>query len=125
MNLAFLVDECLSLELVAQAQARGFHATHVVFRGLQGRSDRELVAAAVAENFTLVTNNRRDFLRLYADVDLHAGLVVIVPGGLVSERQLQLFDLAIDAIAEAGDIVNQLVEVDGDGAVRFTPLPHV
>lgn len=121
MSTAFLVDECLSLELVAQAQARGFHATHVVFRGMQGRPDRELVAAAIQEGFALVTNNRKDFLRLYATEEMHAGLVVIVPGGLVSERQSHLFDLVLDAIAKAGDIVNQVVEVDIEGTVTITP----
>lgn len=121
MSTAFLVDECLSLELVAQAQARGFHATHVVFRGMQGRPDRELVAAAVRESFALVTDNRKDFLRVYAGQELHAGLVVLVPGGLVSERQLRLFNLALDAIEKADDIVNHVVKVDIDGTVTITP----
>lgn len=125
MNEAFLVDECLSLELVALAQARGFHATHVVFRNLQGTSDRTLVEVAARESFALVINNRRDFLRLYAEQEIHAGLVVLVPGGLVSEDQMRLFDLALDAIEAAGEIINQVVEVEPDGRVKIRPWPPV
>jgi hypothetical protein len=70
-----------------------------------------------------VTNNRRDFLKLYAGEDLHPGLVIIVPGGLVSEDQVRLFGLAIDAIAAAGDIVNKVVEVEADETVRILAWP--
>lgn len=33
----------------------------------------------VAEDFTFVTNNTRDFRKLYAKEEFHAGLVIIVP----------------------------------------------
>lgn len=33
----------------------------------------------IEEDFTFVTNNARDFRKLYAKEDLHAGLVIIVP----------------------------------------------
>ena len=123
MNLAFLIDECLSLDLVAHAQARGLHATHVIFRGLQGRPDRDLVASALQEDFVLVTNNRKDFLRLYAREEVHCGLVILVPGGIVSEAQVRLFSAALDAIAEEPDLVNRVVEVEMDGQVTIRSWP--
>lgn len=33
----------------------------------------------IEENFTFVTNNARDFRKLYAKEESHAGLVIIVP----------------------------------------------
>ena len=123
MNLAFLIDECLSLDLVAHAQARGLHATHVIFRGLQGKPDHDLVASALREDFVLVTNNRKDFLRLYAREEIHCGLVIIVPGGIVSEVQVRLFGAALDALAAEADLVNRVVEVELDGRVTITTWP--
>lgn len=77
----FLIDECLSPDLVALAHARGFDATHVVFRGLAGSPDRALLPIIRHQDFVFVTNNARDFLKLYARENIHAGLVIIVPGG--------------------------------------------
>ncbi len=33
----------------------------------------------VAEDYTFVTNNARDFRKLYGNEEIHAGLVIIVP----------------------------------------------
>ena len=81
LNDPFLIDECLSLDLVALAHARGHHATHVVFREKQGASDPDLMPLIRDEGFVLVTNNARDFLTLYAEEEIRPGLVIIVPGG--------------------------------------------
>jgi predicted nuclease of predicted toxin-antitoxin system len=62
----FLIDECLSPDLVALAHARGHSATHVVFRGLAGTSDRDLLPIIRREGFVFVTNNAKDFQQLYA-----------------------------------------------------------
>ena len=43
VNDPFLIDECLSPDLVALANARSHHATHVVFRGMQGAQDQDLM----------------------------------------------------------------------------------
>jgi hypothetical protein len=65
--------------LVREAQAAGFEAYHVAHLGLASSKDRELVAYAVARDLVLVTNNAGDFLRLYGALELHPGLVIIVP----------------------------------------------
>ena len=62
----FLIDECLSPDLVALAHERGFDATHVVFHGLAGTSDRDLLPVIRHEGFAFVTSNAKDFLKLYA-----------------------------------------------------------
>ena len=75
----FLIDECLHESLVGVAQSTGFEATHVNHLGLSGKPDWELADRIVKDDFTFVTNNRVDFIRLYGKTELHAGLIVFVP----------------------------------------------
>jgi predicted nuclease of predicted toxin-antitoxin system len=66
LNDPFLIDECLSLDLVALATARNHYATHVVFRGLQGAQDIDLTRVIREGNYILVSANGKDFLAIYA-----------------------------------------------------------
>lgn len=95
----------------------------VIHLGMAGTSDRMLSTQIIGGDFTFVTNNARDFLRLYRGVDVHAGLLVILPSARKPD-QLRLFGAALDAIIAAGaDITGELVEVDRDGTVRFRRYP--
>ena len=86
-------------------------------------ADRDLLPQIIGGDFTFVTNNRQDFLRLYRYVDLHAGLLIIVPAAK-RETQITLFAAALDAIeAQSPDIINELVEVDVDRRVTFSRYP--
>lgn len=79
----FLIDECLSPELVALARARGFHESmHVTWLGIQSRKDWAIVRRAVDDDFILVTNNSVDFRSLYERESIHAGLIClnVAPG---------------------------------------------
>ncbi|WP_244548244.1 DUF5615 family PIN-like protein [Bosea vaviloviae] len=98
MNDPFLIDECLSLDLVALAKTRHHYATHVVYRGLQGTLDPDLIPVIQSGGFAFVTNNARDFLALYAKEDVHPGLVIIIPGSIGREKQVELFGRALDKI---------------------------
>ncbi len=122
----FLIDECLSPTLAAEAHQRGFEAHHVNWLALGTKSDRALLPQIIGGDFTFVTNNARDFLTLYRTIDLHAGLLIILPSvGTAAQRRL--FGAALDAIVAAGsDITGELVEVALDGTVRFRryPDPH-
>ena len=83
----FLIDECLSLDLVAVAQGRGFvESSHVVWMGKAGWKDWELKPFILEGDWTLVTRNSVDFRGhadnpgasgQFANVPLHAGLVCI------------------------------------------------
>jgi len=115
--------ECLSPDLVAAAQARGHHATHVVHRGLQGIADRRLIKTIFSETFILVTNNGKDFLRLYASEQMHPGLVIIVPNGIGSRRQIELFEIAMAMVEARSDLVNMVVEVFANGRAESYPWP--
>ncbi len=102
---------------------RGFEAHHVNWLALNKLSDRAIMPQIVGGDFTFVTNNGRDFLRLYRGIDVHAGLLVILPS-VANAEQRRLFGAALDAIIAAGaDITGELVEVDRDGTVRFRRYP--
>ena len=73
----FLIDECLHESLVGVAHGAGFEATHVNHLGLSGKPDWELAERIVEDEFTFVTNNRVDFIRLFGKMELHAGLIVL------------------------------------------------
>lgn len=130
MTFRFLVDECLSPELVQMAVKAGHvESTCVRDRGLSGTKDWKLIEHAVAGDLTLVTHNSVDFrgggpVKLggeHAKQPIHAGLV-----GLNSVhtldlwQQLDLFQIALDELGALDDLVNQTLEVfeQEDGSVE-------
>lgn len=118
-----LIDECLSPLLTAVAYARGIEATHVNYLGLASAPDHILLPVIAGGDYTFVTNNRADFLRLYRHIEVHAGLLIIVPARR-KQVQERLLGVALDAIAARGfDTVNQLCEVNEDGRVEFSVWP--
>ncbi|MBB4440234.1 MULTISPECIES: DUF5615 family PIN-like protein [Rhizobium] len=106
----FLIDECLHTSLVAVAQDHGHDCFHVNWLGLSGETDWDLMPRIVAEDFTFVTNNARDFRKLYANEQLHAGLVIIVPQVLPA-LQRELFILILRELAGVQYLVNEVLEV--------------
>lgn len=114
----FLIDECLTIDLVLMASHEGYEAQHVARVGKAGWKDWNVAKYAGAGEYILVTNNASDFRRLYAAELLHPGLVIIIPnvGRLV---QQQLFQAAIKALEENGEPINQVLEIDlvGDEVV--------
>ncbi len=105
----FLIDECLHQSLVGAAHAAGFEAMHVNHLGLSGKPDWELTERIVKEEFTFVTNNRMDFLQLFGKMDLHLGLIVLVPN-VVPALQRALLVGALQYLS-GRDLVNTVVEV--------------
>lgn len=111
----FLIDECLSIDLVSVAGQAGHAAQHVARVGKAGWKDWNVRRYASDGDYVLVTNNASDFRRLYAMQSLHAGLVIIIPsvGRLDQQR---LFRGAFDELARLGEEpVNRVLEVDIDG----------
>ena len=105
----FLIDECLHESLVGVAHGAGFEATHVNHLGLSGKPDWELADRIVKDEFTFVTNNRVDFIRLFGKMELHAGLVIIIPNA-VPLLQRVLFEAAILYLA-GKELINSAIEV--------------
>ena len=131
MTLKLLIDECLSPKLVAMAVAAGHvESTCVRDRGWLGLSDWRLIEHVVAEDFTLVTANAKDFRGhhdgelggLHNGQPIHAGLICLnAQDGLDLALQEQLFEVALDQLRRLGDLVNQALEItleshDDDGA---------
>ena len=114
----FLIDECLHTSLVAVAQAHGHDCFHVNWLGLSGEKDWELMPRIVAEDYTFVTNNARDFRKLYGNEEIHAGLVIIVPQ-VVPALQRDLFTLILEEMAGGEELLNEVIEIsiEGDEAV--------
>jgi len=108
----FPIDECLHESLVGVAHAAGFEALHVNYLGLSGKPDWELAERIIGDEFTFVTNNRLDFIRLFGKMELHAGLVVIVPNR-VPALQRGLFQAAIQYLA-GKSLINAVIEVTSD-----------
>ena len=110
----FLIDECLSIDLMSVASAAGHEAHHVARIGKAGWKDWNVARHAADGDFVLVTNNAGDFRKIYATTPLHAGLIVIVPN---VDRVLQatLFRASLEAVTLPNDLVNRVLEVGIDG----------
>jgi len=106
----FLIDECLHTSLVEVAVGRGHEATHITYRGLSGVQDWNLMAPIREGDLTFVTNNAKDFRRLYAQEDIHAGLVVLLPNVPPAEQRI-LFDAALDDLGDGAGLINEAMEV--------------
>ena len=128
----FLVDECLSPELVKLAHDRGHgESSHVVWRHLQGKKDWELKPFILDGDWTFVTRNSIDFRGpssrtgsrgQYADVEIHAGLVCLNgPDGMDLDLQIEMFEQALDEIAGNEDLVNQVLEITLEDGRRGIP----
>jgi hypothetical protein len=132
MPLRLLVDECLTPSLVEAAIAAGhYESTCLRDRGLVGIKDWEVLAFAVANDFTLVTRNAFDFRGsgpagpggLYLRQPLHAGLICLdAAEGFSFEAQHLLFACALQLLHEDPDLMNQVLEVFGDvdGRIHWT-----
>jgi predicted nuclease of predicted toxin-antitoxin system len=106
----FLIDECLHESLVGVGHRAGAVATHVNHLGLSGKPDWALAQRIKADEFTFVTNNRADFMRLFGKMELHPGLIVLIPN-VVPALQRSMFQAAIDYTGER-DLLNTVIEVN-------------
>ena len=106
------------------AHAAGHAADHVTYLALGGAKDWQLMDTILERDYTFVTNNRSDFLALYSQTSVHAGLVILVPN-VTPLRQRELFQAALDHIGK-GEIVNAVLEVEYHGdqiECRKYPMP--
>lgn len=124
MTYKLLIDECLSPALVAQAVEAGYaESTCVRDRGWNGLKDWDLMGQVIHHDYTLVTNNARDFRGegrdapggLFAREGIHAGLVCLISAQTLARlKQAELFTVILDELRARGDLVNQCLEVVED-----------
>ncbi|MDH0913113.1 toxin-antitoxin system, toxin component, PIN family protein, partial [Rhizobium pusense] len=87
--------------------------------------DWDLMPRIVAEDYTFVTNNARDFRKLYGRQDVHAGLIIIVPQ-VVPALQRDLFELILQEIAGGEELLNEVIEIsieDDEAVLTRYSLP--
>jgi predicted nuclease of predicted toxin-antitoxin system len=107
----FLIDECLTIDLISIAGQAGHEAQHVAHVGKAGWKDWNVARYAAEGDFVVVTNNASDFRKLYATQSLHTGLVIIIPSVNRVEQQ-RLFHGALDELSRFGELINRVLEVD-------------
>jgi hypothetical protein len=62
---------------------------------MEGANDWDLAALSAERDYVIVTNNGRNFMRLYGRLEIHDGLIIIVPT-VSSNEQVRLFEVALD-----------------------------
>jgi predicted nuclease of predicted toxin-antitoxin system len=120
--LKFIIDECLSPILAGYARQRGYEAHHVNWLGKSGHADHVLAVYAVGEDAIFVTNNGADFKPLYRALDVHPGLVILLPRAKRAD-QVRLFTAIIDFLDGAPDCITKLIVVDENAHITITDLP--
>jgi predicted nuclease of predicted toxin-antitoxin system len=109
----FLIDENLSPALVEPARRRGFEAMHVNYLGLRTETDWDLLKVVAEQDWVLVTNNAIEFRGRYRDIELHPGVIFLLPAVRRAE-QLRLFEAALHHVSTDGDLVNRALDVAFD-----------
>ncbi|WP_234706700.1 DUF5615 family PIN-like protein [Sinorhizobium sp. BJ1] len=105
---------------MAVAQPGSHDCSHLTWLELSSEADWDLMPRIIDSDFTFVTNNARDFRKLYAKEELHAGLVIIVPQ-VLPELQRELFALILEELEEPPEIVNEIIEVTlAERTARFS-----
>ena len=118
-----LLDENLSARAAVELRTEGHDVVHLRERSRLGQSDREVLDLAFAEDRVLVTANVGDFRKLAGAREIHAGLVLLLDGGLRRDEQLEVLRRVIDALGTAGDLVNRALTVALDGGFVIEELP--
>lgn len=113
----FLIDENLSPFLVGPARARGHEAMHVNHLGLRTEADWDLLRVVAEHDWVLVTNNAIEFRGRYRQIELHPGVVFLLPA-VRREAQLALFEAVLDRVREYPDLVNTALDAAFDAAGR-------
>ena len=108
--LRFLVDENLSVKLPEVAHKRDFEATHVIHLGLSGWDDWNILEIVEKAGWVLVSNNAVEFRSRYRGIEVHPGVVFLLPS-VRREQQIMLFEAALDDIAINPDMTNQALDV--------------
>ncbi len=118
----FLIDENLSPALVEPARVRGFEAMHVNHLGLRTEADWDLLQVIAEQDWVLVTNNAIEFRGRYRQIELHPGVVFLLPA-VRRPEQLRLFAAALGHVQAHPDMVNRALDVSfgPDRAAVVTP----
>ena len=87
---------------------------HVNHLGLRTEADWDLLRVVAAQDWVLVTNNAIEFRGRYREIELHPGVVFLLPA-VRRVDQVRLFEAALDHVREHPDLVNMALDVAFDG----------
>ena len=118
-----LIDENLSPALVQPARARGFEAMHVNHLGLRTETDWDLLKFITEQDWVLVTNNAIEFRGRYGTIELHPGVIFLLPA-VRRPAQVQLFEAALEHIEAHPDMVNRALDVTFDPSGKVTLISY-
>jgi predicted nuclease of predicted toxin-antitoxin system len=124
----FIIDEDVSPRVARYlCQEFCFDAIAVRDRGLLGATDRELLDYAFNEDRILVTANIRDFEKLAAAAEIHAGIVLMLDGDLLAAEQIEVMAIVVrvlQAEIDTGkDLVNRVLYISIAGTAIFENSP--
>ena len=126
----FFVDENLSPSLADVCHHVGYEATSSRGRGMLGRTDREVLDFAIAEDAVIVTNNANHFRELCRTAGVHPGLIVIESTARPASELLfaaAIRHIEVRARAEGCGprdfMLNRAVEVELDGSCADYDIP--
>lgn len=121
--LRFLIDENLSPALVEPARERGFEAMHVNHLGLRTETDWDLLKIVAEQDWVLVTNNAIEFRGRYRNIELHPGVIFLLPAVRRAE-QVRLFEAALENTKTYSDMINRALDVTFDSSGHATVTPY-
>jgi predicted nuclease of predicted toxin-antitoxin system len=124
----FIIDEDLSPRVARYlCQEYCFDAIAVRDRGLLGATDPEVLEYAFQEDRILVTANIRDFEKLAAAAEIHAGIILMLDGDLRASEQVELMVKVVRVlqveVAAGKDLVNRVLYISTYGTARFENIP--
>src|SRR5438874_12847548 len=90
---------------------RGFESAHVAHLGLGQWKDWNSLEIVRQQHWILVTNNAIEFRAIYRALNVHPGIIFVLPS-VRREQQLVLFEAAVDDMAISPDLTNQALDVD-------------
>jgi predicted nuclease of predicted toxin-antitoxin system len=119
----FLIDENLSPALVEPARNLGFEAMHVNHLGLRTETDWDLLKVITEQDWVLVTNNAIEFRGRYGTIELHPGVIFLLPA-VRRRAQVQLFGTALKHVKAYPDMINRALDVTFDLTGEITLISY-
>jgi hypothetical protein len=76
-----------------------------------------------------LTANVRDFEKLAAAIEIHAGIILIQEGDLLATEQIELMTRAVQVLqaenAIGKDLINRVLYISISGTAKFEDLPDL
>ena len=121
-----LLDEHISPALVAKLGEEEVCAQAVPHVGLSGKPDHDIWKYALDNDFSVVTTNARDFIKLLK-VEVHPGVILLRESGLSRWEQWERILPVVEHIKASGEadfMLNKLIEISGPGKWEIREIPQ-